>query len=66
MAIEEIQKRFRSINRAIRRGNVDAYGMFILRRPFNNRANTCKRRGKTSRANNEYKKSIYAALESIQ
>jgi len=44
-------------NRAYRRGyNAPNH-------PFNNRANTCKRKGKHSRTNNELKKTIYEQLK---
>lgn len=48
---------FKSVKRAVRRGNVDTYsGVPYPTRPFNNRKPT---RG---RANNEIKKSIYGQL----
>lgn len=44
-------------NRAYRRGN------HIPNHPFNNRANTCKRKGKHSRQFNEIKKTVYGQLK---
>lgn len=44
-------------NRAYRRGQ------HIQNHPFNNRANTCKRKGKHSRPYNELKKTIYGQLK---
>lgn len=55
--------RFKSIRRAIRRGHVTTEGYIIPRRPFHNKANTCKRKGKHSRSMNELKKGIYAELK---
>lgn len=55
--------RFKSVRRAMRRGHVTAEGIVMPRRPFNNRANTCKRKGHHSRAINERKKMIYEQLK---
>lgn len=44
-------------NRAYRRGH------HIQNHPFNNRANTCKRKGKHSRLFNEIKKTVYGQLK---
>lgn len=55
--------RFRSIKRAMRRGHVTTEGIIIPRRPFNNRANTSKRKGVHSRSTNELKKKIYGQLK---
>lgn len=44
-------------NRAYRRGH------HISNHPFNNRANTCKRKGKHSRQFNEIKKTVYGQLK---
>jgi len=44
-------------NRAFRRGQ------HISNHPFNNRANTCKRKGKHSRLNNNIKKTVYGQLK---
>lgn len=52
-------KKFKSIRRAIRRGNVSIYGEIYPKRPFNNKKNTCKRKGHHSRTMNEIKKQIY-------
>jgi hypothetical protein len=51
--------RFKSVRRAIRRGLVSLYGAVLPKRPFNNKANTCKRKGHHSRVLNERKKMIY-------
>lgn len=58
--------RFKSIRRAIRRGHVTTEGIIIPRRPFNNRANTSKRKGVHSRGTNELKKKIYGQLKQYQ
>ena len=55
--------RFKSIRRAIRRGHVTPTGIIIPNRPFNNKKNSCKRKGKHSRPINEEKKRIYARLK---
>lgn len=44
-------------NRAYRRGH------HIQNHPFNNIANTCKRKGKHSRQFNELKKTVYGQLK---
>lgn len=54
--------KFKSVNRAIRRGNVTDWGLIIPKKPFNNRANTSERKGVHSRVHNENKKAIYAEL----
>jgi hypothetical protein len=58
--------KFKSIRRAIRRGHVTTEGIIIPRRPFNNRANTSKRKGVHSRGTNELKKKIYGQLKQYQ
>lgn len=55
--------KFRSIRRAIRRGHVSIDGFLFPKRPFNNRANTCKRKSRHSRSFNEKKKIIYEQLK---
>ena len=55
--------RFKSIRRAMRRGHVTTEGIIMPRRPFNNKANTCKRKGHHSRTINERKKMIYEQLK---
>lgn len=62
MSLEAVSK-CRSIRRAIRRGKVTHYGVIAPRKPFNNRGNTCKRKGKHSRENNETKKVIYEQVK---
>lgn len=59
----EAASKFKSVRRAIRRGNVSLDGIIFPKRPFNNKANTCKRRGHHSRAINERKKMIYEQLK---
>ena len=58
--------KFKSIRRAIRRSHVTTEGIIIPRRPFNNRANTSKRKGVHSRGTNELKKKIYGQLKQYQ
>ena len=53
--------RFKSVRRAIRRGQVTPQGIIMPSRPFNNKKNSCKR-GKHSRPTNEEKKRIYASI----
>ena len=55
--------KFKSIRRAIKRGHVSIDGVIFPKRPFNNKANTCKRKGHHSRAINERKKMIYEQLK---
>ena len=58
--------RFRSIRRAMKRRHVTTEGVIMPRRPFNNRANTSKRKGVHSRSTNELKKKIYGQLKQYQ
>ena len=58
--------RFKSIRRAMRRGHVTTEGIIMPIRPFNNRANTSKRKGVHSRNTNELKKKIYGQLKQYQ
>lgn len=62
----EAVSRFKSVNRAIRRGHVVPNGLIIPKRPFNNRANTSKRKGVHSRGTNELKKQIYEQFKQYQ
>lgn len=55
--------RFKSVRRAMRRGHVTAEGIVIPRKPFNNRANTSKRKEVHSRSTNKLKKKIYGQLK---
>lgn len=55
--------KFKSIRRAIRRGLVSPSGTICPKRPFNNRANTSRKKGHHSRVMNEVKKSIYEQLK---
>lgn len=59
----EAVSKFKSIRRAIRRGLVTPYGTIIPKRPFSNKANTCKRKSHHSRKINELKKQIYGQLK---
>lgn len=59
----EAVSKFKSVRRAIKRGNVSLDGFIFPKRPFNNKANTCKRKGHHSRAINERKKVIYEQLK---
>lgn len=59
----EAVKRFKSVRRAIRRGHISLDGFIYPKRPFNNKANTCKRNGHHSRTINERKKMIYEQLK---
>ena len=59
----EVVSKCKSIRRAIKRGQVSLDGVFFPKRPFNNRANTCKRKGHYSRTINERKKMIYEQLK---
>lgn len=58
--------KFKSVRRAIRRGHVSLDGIIFPKRPFNNRVNTCKRKGHHSRLINERKKMIYGQLKHRQ
>ena len=58
--------RFKSIRRAMRRGHVTTEGIIMPRRPFNNKANTSKRKGVHSRNTNELKKRIYGQFKQYQ
>lgn len=55
--------KFKSIRRAIRRGLISPSGTICPKRPFNNRANTSRKKGHHSRVMNEVKKSIYEQLK---
>lgn len=59
----EAVSKFKSVRRAIKRGNVSLDGFIFPKRPFNNKANTCKRKGHHSRVINERKKVIYEQLK---
>ena len=55
--------KFKSIARAYRKGYISKWGDIYPKRPFNNRGNTSKRKGKHSRIFNEKKKAIYAQFK---
>lgn len=52
----------RSVRRAIKRGRMTFSGMLCPWRPFNNRANTSKRKGVHSRYIDEIKRHIYYGI----
>lgn len=54
--------KFKSIRRAIRRGDSTETGGIVPRRPFNNRVNTSKRKTVESRSFNCIKKQVYGEL----
>lgn len=56
----------RSLNRAIRRGLLTTEGMEMPKKPFNNRANTSKRKNVHSRVMNEIKKGVYKNIERLK
>lgn len=62
LIIFDAVSKYKSVARAIRRGDVAKYGTITPKRPFNNRVNTTRRVGVNSRAMNEYKKNIYGRL----
>lgn len=57
---------FKSANRAFKRGHISIQGYIAPKRPFNNRANTCKRKSSHSRGTNEYKKLLYEQIKRAQ
>ena len=59
----EAVSKFKSVRRAIRRGHVSLDGIIFPKIPFNNKADTCKRKGHHSRTFNERKKMIYEQLK---
>lgn len=59
----EATSKFKSVRRAIKRGHVSLDGIIFPKRPFNNKANTCKRKGHYSRTINDRKKMIYEQLK---
>lgn len=62
LIIFDAVSKYKSVARAIRRGDVTKYGTITPKRPFNNRANTSRRASVNSRTMNEYKKNIYGRL----
>lgn len=62
----EAVSKYKSVNRAIKRGHVAPNGLIIPKRPFNNRANSSKREGVHSRGTNELKKQIYEQFKQYQ
>lgn len=63
LATYEAVGKFKSIRRAIRRGHVSLEGIIFPKRPFKNKANTCKRKKHHSGTINERKKMIYEQLK---
>lgn len=61
LIIFDAVSKYKSVARAIRRGDVTKYGTITPKRPFNNRV-TSRRAGVNSRTMNEYKKNIYGRL----
>lgn len=53
---------YKSVGRAIKRGHITSSGLIAPKRPFNNRANTSKRKNVHSRGTNEVKKKIYGQI----
>ena len=62
LATYEAVRKYKSVRRAIRRGDVASEGIIMPSRPFNNRKSSCKR-GKHSRQMNEEKKRVYASIK---
>lgn len=52
-------RKFKSVNRAFKRGRLTNYGVVVPNRPFHNRKNTSQRKGHHSRTFNEFKKRLY-------
>ena len=63
MGLFAAAKRVKSIRRSIKRGKISMIGTFLPKRPFNNRANTSKRKGVHSRVRNEQKKEAYEFIK---
>ena len=62
LATYEAVRKYKSVRRAVKRGDVTSEGIIMPSRPFNNRRNSCKR-GKHSRQMNEEKKRVYASIK---
>ena len=57
-------KKARSINRAVKRGHfIDWFGNYSHTRPFNNRANTSKRKGVESRREASLAKHLWFSIK---
>ena len=63
MGLFAAAKKVKSIRRSIKRGKISMTGMLFPKRPFNNRANTSKRKGVHSRVMNEQKKKAYGFIK---
>lgn len=55
-------KHFKSVRRAIKKGYMSVWGDIYPRRPFNNRKNTCKRKGHHSRKLSNISREVYGQL----
>lgn len=56
--------RYKSVARAYKRGHISLTGDVYPKRPFNNRPNTSRRKGRHSRVMNELKRNIYEQYKS--
>ena len=65
LALHHIGQFFKSPSRAIKRGNASIYGDIYPKRPFNNKKNTCKRKGKYSSRYNFDRFCIYTNMKKI-
>ena len=63
MGLFAAAKRVKSIRRSIKRGKISMVGTILPKRPFNNRANTSKRKGVHSRVMNKQKKKAYGFIK---
>ena len=63
MGLFAAAKKVKSIRRSIKRGRISMVGALLPKRPFNNRANTSKRKGVHSRVMNEQKKKAYGFIK---
>lgn len=59
----ESARKCRSVTRAFKRYHLNNLGAYINPKPFNNRANTSKRKGVHSRVVNQYKKRVYEGIK---
>ena len=59
----EAVSKFKSTNRAIKRFHITSTGVFMPKRPFNNKANSSNRKNAHSRRGNELKKQIYGQFK---
>lgn len=59
-------RKFKSVNRAFKKGYILSDGTIAPKRPFNNRKNTSKRKGVHSRGMNELKKQVHEEVKNYQ